>query len=89
MWKWLHTNKLKTGQEVWRGTSEEGKGKWSTEKMLTSEMTEGMQIKSAGTISHPADGQTSKGLLIPSVLKELGKPKLIHRWRAAFVSKSQ
>lgn len=56
--------------------------------MSTSEMTEEMQIKSAGTMSHPADGQTSKGLLIPSVLKELGKLKLT-RWRAAFVSKSQ
>lgn len=88
MWKWLHTKDLKTGQEVRRGTSEGGKGKWSTEKMSTSEMTEEMQIKSAGTMSHPADGQTSKGLLIPSILKELGKLKLT-RWRAAFVSKSQ
>lgn len=41
--------------------------------MSTSGMIRGMPIKTAGTISHPADGQTSKGLLIPRAPKDLGK----------------
>lgn len=43
--------------------------------MSTSGMTREMQIKAAGTMSHPADGQTSKGLPIPSVLTNQGKQK--------------
>lgn len=41
--------------------------------MSTSGMIRGLQMKTAGTSSHPADRQTSKGLLIPSVPKDLGK----------------
>lgn len=43
--------------------------------MSTSGMTREMQIEAAGTMSHPADGQTSKGLPIPSVLTNQGKQK--------------